>query len=98
MALNVKITCPLGSTCEKVSGDHIERCAWYVKLEGTNPQNGERVDDWKCAMAWQPLLMIEGNCQTRAVAVSVQSFRNESLLNQQQAIKVIENAKTDSTN
>jgi hypothetical protein len=98
MSLEVKTTCPLGSCCEKAVDGHIERCAWYVKLEGSNPQNGERIDDWRCAIAWQPLIMIEGNVQTRSVAASIQSFRNESLVQQENAIKVLENVKVIESN
>jgi len=98
MALEVKLSCPLGSCCEKVVDNHIERCAWYVKLEGVNPQNGDRIDEWKCAMAWQPILMIEGNGQTRSVAASIQSFRNDTLAQQENAIRVLENVKVIESN
>ena len=69
MNLKVKTVCPLGCECERVVDDHIERCAWYVKLQGKNPQTGAEIDDWRCSMAWQPLLMIE--------ATGIQSNVNE---------------------
>ena len=90
--MEVKIVCPLGSECEKaVDANTIERCAWYVKLGGKNPQTGEVVDEWKCAMAWQPLLMVESTGVSAGVASSVQSLRNETIKRQDEALKLVQN-------
>ena len=89
MALKVELTCPLGSTCEKVVGDHIERCAWYVKLEGKNPQTGKDINESKCAIAWQPLLMIEISGGVNRTSASVQSLRNETVKRQDKALEVV---------
>ena len=83
------ITCPLGSKCEEIIDNKLHRCAWFVKLEGTNPQNGERIDQEKCAMAWTPLLMIEGNGATAGINASVQSLRNETVERQNIAIQMV---------
>lgn len=91
--MKVKTVCPLGSECERVVEDHIERCAWYVQIEGVNPQNGDRVNDSKCSMAWQPILMIEQTAGVNQTASSVQALRNVTDKNQKAAIKVMENVK-----
>lgn len=46
--------CPL---IQKDCKEH--RCAWYVNVLGTNPQTGETVDNWQCAITAIPMLQIE---------------------------------------
>lgn len=87
--METKIVCPLGCECQHVVGDHVEQCAWYVEMEGKSPQDGKDIKQSKCAMAWQPILMIENSLQTREVSRSVQSLRNETVLQQQEAVKVL---------
>jgi len=83
------VTCPLGSECERIVDDHIERCAWYVKLAGHDPQSGKEIDDSRCAMAWQPILMIEGNGASHKVGAAIHSLRNETIKRQEQALEVV---------
>lgn len=89
MELKVTTSCPLGHKCEVAENGHINRCAWFVKLEGKNPQTGKDIDEWKCAMAWQPILAVEQSAQMRGVACSVQEAGNRSLEIQEKAIKVL---------
>lgn len=91
MTISVKTTCPLGSECEKVVDGEIHRCAWYVTLEGTNPQNGKQVNDSKCAIAWQPILLIENSLQVKTVSASIQSMRNVTVENQNKALRELKN-------
>ena len=77
MAVETVNFCPLGAECETVRDGKIHKCMWHVKLVGQDPQTGEDMDQWGCAMAWQPLLMIENSRQQRSTAVAVESFRNE---------------------
>lgn len=77
MSIEVKIECPLGSKCERIEGSHVVRCAWYTKLAGENPQTGEMIDEWKCAMAWIPIMLVENANTGRSVAAATESFRNE---------------------
>jgi hypothetical protein len=53
------------------------KCAWWTKLRGKNPQSNEEVDEWGCAIAWLPMLMIEGAQMSRQTGAAVESFRNE---------------------
>ena len=61
--MKIVLTCPLGHTCEKAVDGYIERCAWYTNIKGKDPQSEEIIDQWKCAMTWQPILLVE-NAQT----------------------------------
>ena len=42
-----------------------------------NPNTGEDLDEWGCAVAWLPILMIENSQQQRSTGAAVESFRNE---------------------
>lgn len=48
-----------------------------MKIAGTNPNTGKEIEDWGCAMAWLPILMIENSSQQRSTGAAVESFRNE---------------------
>jgi hypothetical protein len=51
----------------------------YIQLRGTNPNTGQEVDNWKCSIAWLPILMIETAQQTRQAGAAIESFRNEAV-------------------
>lgn len=94
--MDVKITCPLGHTCEKAVDGAIERCAWYVKMTGKDPQSGKDIEESRCSMAWQPILMVEANGMANNIGASIQSLRNETVKRQTAALEVIKNAKISS--
>jgi len=48
-----------------------------MKISGSNPNTGEPTEEWGCAMAWLPILMVENAQQSRAAGAAVESFRNE---------------------
>jgi len=73
MELKVKHNCPLNGFEECRQMD----CAWFVKIAGTNPNTGKEIEEWGCAMAWMPVLLIEGAQQSRQTGAAVESFRNE---------------------
>ena len=52
-------------------------CQLYTQLQGTNPNSGQPIDEWGCAVAWLPILLIEGAKETRQGAAAIESFRNE---------------------
>ena len=83
MALEIEYTCPLGSKCEEVKDGKIYRCAWYTKIEGKDPQSEKEIEDWACSMAWMPILMIEMSQTNRGQTSALESFRNETV-NQQE--------------
>ena len=44
---------------------------------GKNPNTGEDVNRFDCAVVWLPMLLIEGSQQTRQAGSAIESFRNE---------------------
>lgn len=52
-------------------------CSWFTQIRGHNPNTGEDVDEWACAVNWLPMLMIENSQQQRQTGAAVESFRNE---------------------
>lgn len=52
-------------------------CSWFTQLRGTNPNTGEPVDEWGCAVTWLPMLLIENSQMQRQTGSAVESFRNE---------------------
>ena len=32
---------------------------WYTQVRGTDPQSGQEVDEWNCAVSWMPMMSIE---------------------------------------
>jgi hypothetical protein len=73
--------CPLGAKCEEaktVNGKQVlVRCPWYTKVRGKNTNTGEDTDDWGCAIAWMPTLLINTANESRKGVAATESFRNE---------------------
>lgn len=55
------------------------KCAWYTQVRGTDPQSGQEVDEWNCAVSWMPMMSIEIAQKTRGTTAAVESFRNETV-------------------
>ena len=73
MKLKVKDNCPLDNfnPCRKFE------CGWFIQIRGKHPQTGEEVDEYGCAMALMPMLMIENSRQTSQAVAAFESFRND---------------------
>lgn len=73
MQIEVKNNCPLNGfePCKKTD------CTWFIQLRGNNPNTGKEIDEWGCAIAWMPILMVENSQQQRQTGAAVESFRNE---------------------
>jgi hypothetical protein len=73
MKIEIKNNCPLNNfePCKQFD------CAWFVQIRGQNPQTGQEVDEYACAIAWLPMLTIENSQQQRQTGAAVESFRNE---------------------
>lgn len=64
--------CPLvGKKCIE------HQCSFYVHLVGLNPQTGQPTDEWNCAVAWLPMLLIENANEVRKSASSTDKVANE---------------------
>jgi len=64
--------CPL---IQKKCKEH--GCKFFIQVMGKNPQTGQDVNEWDCAVTWLPMLLIEGSQQTRQAGSAIESFRNE---------------------
>ncbi len=53
------------------------RCPLYQRLYVNTPEG--KKEEWKCAIAWLPTLVIENTDQVKAVASYIESFRNETI-------------------
>lgn len=91
--LEVEFTCPLGSECEEIKDNKIYRCMWYTKVVGQDPNTGETIDDWSCAISWMPTLQIEMSNTNRQTGAAVESFRNETVKGQAQFNQLLTQAK-----
>jgi len=67
-----------GDFCPLLKKDCIGiKCSWFTQVRGTNPNTGQEVDEWNCAITWLPVLLIENSQQQRQTGAAVESFRNE---------------------
>ena len=82
-----------GKVCPLSGEDCIElKCAWYNQVRGVNPQTGQEIDEWGCAVTWMPMLLIENSQMQRQTGAAVESFRNETVKVNQQAQQLFVNA------
>lgn len=54
-------------------------CRFWVYVQGKDPQTNQDISKGDCAMAWQPVLMIENSKVNRETGAAVESLRNESV-------------------
>lgn len=74
-----------GNFCPLIKKDCVGlKCSWYTEIRGVNPNTGEDIDEWGCAVAWMPMLSIETSRQGRSTAAAVESFRNEVVKSNQE--------------
>lgn len=91
MKLEVKDNCPLNGfePCKQFD------CAWFMKIAGTNPNDGQPTEEWGCAVAWLPVLLIENAQQSRQTGAAVESFRNEMVSANQENLRQLKQAQTE---
>ena len=53
-------------------------------MRGTNPNTGELVDEWGCAVTWMPIMGAEIAQKSNQTGAAVESFRNEVVKANQQ--------------
>jgi len=85
MKIEPKAGCPLHNfePCRQLD------CAWFTQVRGHNPNTGAEVDEWACAIAWLPVLLIENSQQQRSTGAAVESFRNEMVRANQTSQQVL---------
>ena len=89
MQLKVEENCPLHNfkKCKQF------KCAWFVQMKGTSPNDGKEVDEYACAVAWLPLLLVENATQARQTGAAVESFRNEMVKSNDSNRNILELSK-----
>jgi len=65
--------CPL---FQKDMSEVCHKCAWWTRVMGKDPQSENMIDDWRCAVAWLPVLLIENSQLQRQTGAAVETFRN----------------------
>lgn len=80
--MEIKVAdCPLGAKCEEVKTEDnkpvLYRCPWYIQVKGYDSNTGKEIENWGCAIAWMPTLMINTANEVRQGAAATESFRNE---------------------
>ena len=53
------------------------KCPFWTQLRGKHPQTGQEIDEWQCAIAMLPLLMIETSRNVKGNQAATESMRNE---------------------
>lgn len=78
-----------GNFCPLIKDECVGlKCSWFTQVRGMNPNTGEEVDDWACAISWIPMMQIETSQQARQAGAAVESFRNEMVKAQQEIQKL----------
>lgn len=79
-----------GSFCPLLKKDCIGlQCSWFTRVQGYDTNTGNQVDEYQCAMAWMPMLLIENSGQQRQTGAAVESFRNEMVKANETSQKVL---------
>jgi len=77
--METRFICPLGAKCEEARDGAIHRCAWYTKVVGKDPQSESSFDEWRCAMAWLPILLVNVAATNQGQTQAICSFRDETI-------------------
>jgi hypothetical protein len=71
---DIGLICPLH---KKDMSELCHKCPFWTQIRGKHPNTGESVDDWRCAISWLPMLLIENSMQSRQAGAAVEDMRNE---------------------
>ena len=71
------------------------KCPWFTLVRGKNPQSEEMIDDWRCAVALLPMLLVENAQMTRQGNATMETFRNGVVAGIIQAVDGAERRITD---
>jgi hypothetical protein len=87
-----------GTFCPLIKDECVGlKCSFFTQVRGTNPNTGKEVDEWACAIAWLPILLIENSQQQRQTGAAVESFRNEVVKSSNQSKQLLADASEDKT-
>ena len=52
-------------------------CPWWTRIIGKHPQSEEMIDNWHCAIAVLPMLLVENAQVQRQTSAAVETMRND---------------------
>lgn len=79
-----------GNVCPLMKGKCIEhRCVWYIQIRGTNKNTGKEIDEYGCAVAWLPALLVENANESRHTVAAVESLRNVTVKSEDATRRVL---------
>jgi hypothetical protein len=79
-----------GTFCPLIKKDCIGlKCAWFTRVQGVDKNTGKEVDEYQCAIAWMPMLLVENSGTQRETGAAVESFRNEMVKANENSIKIL---------
>lgn len=77
-----------GKFCPLIQKDCVGlTCSWFTQVRGTHPQSGADVDEWACAIAWMPMLLINTAQEVRQGAAATEDFRNQMVQASEKALQ-----------
>lgn len=82
------VKCPATAfkrTCHSIVTEPGCKCPKFISVNGTNPQTNEPIQQWGCSDTFLPLLLVEVAAQSRQAGAAVESFRNETARQNQEA-------------
>ena len=53
------------------------KCPWFTRIMGKHPQSEEMVDNWHCAIALLPLLLVDNTQVNRGTVAAMETIRND---------------------
>jgi hypothetical protein len=65
------------------------KCSWFTQVRGSDPQSDREIDEYACAIAWLPVLLINTAKETREGAAATESLRNEMATMAEATIKAV---------
>jgi hypothetical protein len=65
--------CPLH---KQDTSEVCHKCPWWTRVIGKNPQSEEMIDDWRCAIALLPMLLVENAQMQRQSGAAIETLRN----------------------
>lgn len=52
-------------------------CMMWTQVMGTHPQTGEQMNQWSCAVAWMPTLILNVAQEGRKTQAAIQHINNQ---------------------
>jgi hypothetical protein len=77
--------CPLH---KQDTSEVCHKCPWFTRIMGKNPQSEEMVDNWHCAIALIPLLLVDNTQVNRGTVAAVETMRNDIVQGAMDAIAI----------